>query len=95
MWREEVFDVPTVQARGSIFVSEAGLRCGFCCSKNFWWVCLRQMALLKCWEDEYCVSERLGISMNAKHRVLGFGDYGCDLLEGKWHTENHGKMKMV
>lgn len=27
--------------------------------------------------------------------VLRFGDYGCDLLEGKWHTENHGKMKMV
>ena len=60
--------VPTVQARGSTFVSEGRLRCGFCAIfKNFWWGCLRQMALLKCWEDEHCVCERLKISICPNH----------------------------
>jgi len=63
--RREVFDV---QARGSTFVLEGRLRCGFCgFCKIFWWGCLRQMTFLKCWEDEHCLSERLGISICPNH----------------------------
>ena len=53
--------------RERYFCAEGRLRCGFCCSKSFWWGCLRQMALLKCWENEHCVSERLGISVCPNH----------------------------